>query len=70
MAKKKRQTIVVFGSKILKFCHRIKAFLQILVKEVFFAKFRVMMLNIAEIYKSLLKKLTSDELIFKIVIKD
>ena len=70
MAKKKRQTIVVFGSKIFRFYHRIKAFLQILVKEVFFAKFRAMMLNIAEIHKSLVKKLTSDALIFKIVIKD
>ena len=39
-------------------------------KEVFFAKFRTIILNIAEIHKSLVKKLTSDALIFKIVLKD
>ena len=39
-------------------------------KEVFFAKFRTIILNIAEIHKILVKKLTSDVLIFKIVLKD
>ena len=34
----KRQTIVVFSSKILKFCPRIKIFLQMLEKEVIFCK--------------------------------
>ena len=62
----KRQTIVGFGSKTLKFCLRIKTLLQMLEKEVFFAKFRTIILNIAEIHKSLVKKLTSDVLIFKI----
>ena len=66
----KRQTIVGFSGKILKFCPRIKTFLQMLEKEVFFAKFRTIILNIAEIHKILVKKLTSDVLIFKIVLKD
>ena len=35
-------------------------------KEVFFAKFRRIILNIAEIHKSLVKKLTSDMLISKL----
>ena len=39
-------------------------------KEVLFAKFRMMILDIAKIHKSLVKKLTSDLLIFKIVLKD
>ena len=47
----KRQTNVGFGSKILKFCLRIKTFLQMLEKEVFFAKFKTIILNIAEIHK-------------------
>ena len=66
----KRQTIVSFGSKILKFCLRIKAFLQMFEKEVLFAKFRTILLNITEIYKKLVKKITLDVLIFKIVLKD
>ena len=49
----KRQTIVGFRSKILKFCLRIKTFVQMLEKEVFFVKFRTMILNIATIHKSL-----------------
>ena len=65
----KRQTIVGFGSKSLKFCLRIKTFVQMLEKEVLFAKFRIMILNITKIHKSLLKKLTSDVLISKIVLK-
>ena len=39
-------------------------------KEVLFTKFTTMILNIAKIHKSLVKKLTSDVLIFKIVPKD
>ena len=39
-------------------------------KQVFFAKFRTIILNIAEIRKNLLKELTADLLIFKIVLKD
>ena len=39
-------------------------------KEAFFAKFRTIILNIAEIQKSVVEKLTSDVLIFKIVLKD
>ena len=38
-------------------------------KEIFLAKFRIMILTIAKIHKSLVKKLTSDVLIFKIVLK-
>ena len=45
-------------------------FLQMLEKEAFFAKFRTIILNIAEIQKSVVEKLTSDVLIFKIVLKD
>ena len=66
----KRQTIVGFGSKILKFCLRIKIFVQIKEKEVLFVKFRTMILNIAKIHKNRVKKLTSDVLTFKIVLKD
>ena len=66
----KRQTIVGFGSKSLKFYFRIKTFVQMLEKEVLFAKFRMMILNIAKIHKNLVKKLTLDVLIFKIVLKD
>ena len=42
----KRQIIVGFGGKFLKFCLRIKTFLQMLEKEIFFAKFRTIILNI------------------------
>ena len=66
----KKQTTAGSGGKILKFCLRIKAFPQMLKKEVFFPKFRTMILNIAKIHKSLKKQLTSDVLIFKIVLKD
>ena len=66
----KRQTVVGFGCKFLKFCLRIKTFVQILEKEVLFAKFRAMILNIAKIHKSLVKKLTLDMLNFKIALKD
>ena len=59
----KRQPIVGFGSKISNFA---LGFLQMLEKEVFFAKFRRIILNIAEIHKSLVKKLTSDMLISKL----
>ena len=38
--------------------------------EVFFVKLRMMILKIAKIRKSLVKKVTSDVLIFKIVLKD
>ena len=69
-SQKKKQTIVGFSSKSLKFCLRIKIFVQMLKKEVLFAKFRMMILNIAKIHKSHVKKLTSDVLIFKIVLKD
>ena len=41
-----RQIIVGFGGKFLKFCLRIKTFLQMLEKEIFFAKFRTIILNI------------------------
>ena len=68
--KTKRQTIVGFSSKSLKFCLSIKIFVQMLEKEVLFAKFRMMILNIAKTHKSLVKKLTSDVLIFKIVLKE
>ena len=61
----KRQTITGFGSKILKFCLRIKTSAQMLEKEVLFAKFKTVILNIAKIRKSLVKKLT-----FKIIPKD
>ena len=37
-------------------------------KEVLFAKYRMIILNIAKIHKSLVKKRTSDVLIFKIVL--
>ena len=47
----------------------IETFVQMLEKEVFFAKFRTMLLIIAKTLKSLKKKLTSDVLIFKIVLK-
>ena len=53
-----RQTVVGFGSKVLKFCLRIKTFVQMLEKEVLFAKFRIMILNIAKIHKGLGEKLT------------
>ena len=66
----KRQTTVSCSRKILKICRRIKIFLQILEKEVFFAKFRTIILNIAEIHKILVKKLTSDVLTFKIAPKN
>ena len=66
----KRQTIVGFSSKILKLCLTIKTFLQMLEKEVFLAKFRTIILNIAEMHKNLVKKLTLDVSIFKIVLKD
>ena len=66
----KTQAGVGFSSKILKFCLRIKIFVQMLEKEVLFAKFRTMILNIAKIHKSLVKKLTSVVLIFKIILKD
>ena len=68
--KTKRQTVEGFSSKSLKFCLRIKVLVQMLEKEVLFAKFRMIVLNIAKIHKSLVKKLTSDVLIFKIVLKD
>ena len=42
----KRQIIVGFGGKFLKFCLRIKTFLQMLEKEIFFAKFSTIILNI------------------------
>ena len=44
----KSQTIVGFGSKILKFCLKIKTFLQMLEKQVSFAKLRTIILNIAK----------------------
>ena len=56
----KTQNIVGFGSKVIKFCLRIKTFPQMLEKQVSFAKIR----------EGLVKKLTSDLLIFKIVLKD
>ena len=43
----KRQTIVGVGSKILKLCLRIRTFVQLLEKEVLFAKFSTVILNIA-----------------------
>ena len=39
-------------------------------KEVFFAKFRTMILNFGKIDKSLVKKIISDVLIFKIVLTE
>ena len=42
----KKQIIVGFGGKFLKFCLRIKTFLQMLEKEIFFAKFRTIILSI------------------------
>ena len=65
---KRERTIAGFAS--FKFCLKIKTFLQIVEKEGFFAKFRITILNIAKIHKSLVKKVTSDVLIFKIVLKD
>ena len=65
-----RQQILGFGGKILKFCLRIKTFVEMLEKEVLFAKFRTMILNIAKIHKSLVKKLILNVLIFKILLKD
>ena len=61
----KRQTIAGFGKKILKFSLRIKKSVPMLEKEVLFAKFKTVILNIAKIRKSLVKKLT-----FKIILKD
>ena len=61
----KGQTAVGF----VKFCLRIKIFVLILEKEVLFAKFRTMTLNIAKLHTSLMKKLTLGVLIFKIVLK-
>ena len=66
----KRQTIVGFGSKSLKFCIRIKTFLQMLEKEACFAKLSAITLHIVEIHKSIVKKLTLDVLIFNIAIKN
>ena len=66
----KRQTIVCFGSKILKLYRRIKRLVQMLEKEFLFTKFSSMILNITKIHRSLVKKLTSDVLILKIVLKD
>ena len=66
----KRQTIVGFGRKILKICLRAKTFLQMFKKKVSFTNSRTIILNIAEIHKSLVKKLTPDMLIFKIALKD
>ena len=65
---KREKTIAGFAS--FKFCLRIKTFLQMLEKENFFAKIRTTILNIAKIHKSLVKKVTSDVLIFKIVLKN
>ena len=65
----KWQTIVDFGSKILKFCLKIKALLQTLEKSLF-CKIKTVIWIIAEIHKSLAKKLTSGVLIFKIALKD
>ena len=45
---KKRQNIVGFGSKILKFCLRIQIFAQMSEKEVLFAKFMTMILNVVK----------------------
>ena len=66
----KQQSIVGLDSKFLKFCFRVKTFVQMLEKEVLFAKFRTIKLTIAKIRKSLVKKLTPDLLIFKIGLKD
>ena len=66
----KRQIIVAFDNKSLKVCLKIKTFVQMLEKEVLFAKFWMMILNITKIYKSLVKKLRSDMLIFEIFLKD
>ena len=66
----KRQIIVAFDNKSLKVCLKIKTFVQMLEKEVLFAKFWMMILNITKIYKSLVKKLRSDVLIFEIFLKD
>ena len=66
----KRQTILGFGSKSLKFCFTIKIFVPMLEKEVLFTKFRVMRLNIAKLHKILVIKLTSNVQIFKIILKD
>ena len=64
----KRQNILGFGSKILRLCLRIETLVQMLEKKVLFAKFRTMTWDIAKIHKSLVKKLTLDVLIFKIVL--
>ena len=64
----KRQTIVGFGSTILKFCLRIKIFLQMLEKKSFFQNLGFI-LNLAEIHKSFVKKLASGVVIFKNVLK-
>ena len=48
----------------------IEAFVKMLAKEVLVAKFRMMILNIGKIHKSLVKLLSLDVLIFKIVLKD
>ena len=48
----------------------LKLFAQMLEKEFPFAKFRLMILNVANIHKNLAKKLTLNVLIFKIVLKD
>ena len=56
------------GFASFKFCLKIKTFLQIVEKD-FFVKFRITILNIAKIHKRLVKKVTSDVLIFKIVLK-
>ena len=45
-------------------------FVQMLEKEVVFAKFMIIILNVAKLHQSLVKKLTSDVLIFKIVLKE
>ena len=45
---KKRQNVVGFGSKILKFCLRIQIFVQMSEKEVLFAKFVTMILNVVK----------------------
>ena len=63
------ETIVRFGCKIFKFCLKIKTF-QMLKNEVFFTKFKMMISNIAKINKKLVKKVTSEALIFKIELKD
>ena len=58
--KTKKQTVVGLSGKSLKFCLRIKIFVQMLEKEVLFAKLTMIILNIAKIHRSVVKKLTSD----------